>query len=104
MSAADRTDILISSRRLCGSPSAEAVANNCTKSIRGSAGVRYTAIVISHPRLSRPIERFTNEQLCGFLTQSVWPDVGVSIGIAVMNADAARELWDAAGEEHFVAA
>ena len=38
------------------------------------------------------------------LTQSVWPDVVVGIGIAIMNADAAREVWEAAREEHRAAA
>lgn len=38
------------------------------------------------------------------LTQSVWPDVAVGIGIAIMNADAAREVWEAAREEHRAAA
>jgi Co/Zn/Cd efflux system component len=33
-------------------------------------------------------------------TLSVWPDVVVGIGIAIMNADAAREVWEAAREEH----
>lgn len=34
------------------------------------------------------------------LTQSVWPDVVVGLGIAAMNADAAREVWQAARGEH----
>lgn len=41
--------------------------------------------------------------LTGFVTAytlSVWPDVVVGIGIAIMNADAAREVWEAAREEH----
>ena len=33
-------------------------------------------------------------------TLSIWPDVVVGLGIAVMNADAAREVWEAAREEH----
>ena len=37
-------------------------------------------------------------------TLSVWPDVIVGIGIAVMNMDAAREVWQAAREEHKAAA
>ena len=37
-------------------------------------------------------------------TLSVWPDLVVGIGIAVMNADAAREVWEAAREEHRAAA
>lgn len=39
----------------------------------------------------------------GFVTAwtgSVWPDVVVGLGIAAMNADAAREVWEAAREEH----
>ena len=31
---------------------------------------------------------------------SVWPDLIVGLGIAAMNADAAREVWKAAREEH----
>lgn len=33
-------------------------------------------------------------------TLSVWPDVVVGLAIAVMNLDAAREVWEAAHEEH----
>ena len=33
-------------------------------------------------------------------TRSAWPDLIVGLGIAVMNADAAREVWEAAKEEH----
>ncbi len=39
----------------------------------------------------------------GFVTAytlSVWPDLIVGLGIAAMNADAAREVWSAAREEH----
>jgi Co/Zn/Cd efflux system component len=31
---------------------------------------------------------------------SAWPDLIVGLGIAAMNADAAREVWQAAREEH----
>jgi len=31
---------------------------------------------------------------------SVWPDILVGLAIAVMNLDAAREVWEAAHEEH----
>lgn len=31
---------------------------------------------------------------------SIWPDVIVGLGIAIMNIDAAREVWDAARDEH----
>ena len=34
------------------------------------------------------------------LWRSAWPDLIVGIGIMVMNADAAREVWNAAREEH----
>ena len=34
---------------------------------------------------------------------SVWPDVVVGLGIALMNLDAAREVWEAAHEEHAAA-
>lgn len=33
-------------------------------------------------------------------TLSGWPDLIVGLGIAAMNADAAREVWSAAREEH----
>lgn len=36
-------------------------------------------------------------------TPSVWPDVIVGLGIAAMNADAARAVWTAAREEHRLA-
>ncbi len=36
-------------------------------------------------------------------TLSGWPDLIVGLGIAVMNADAAREVWSAARVEHRVA-
>lgn len=35
-----------------------------------------------------------------YLWQSAWPDLIVGVGIAIMNADAAREVWEAAREEH----
>jgi len=33
-------------------------------------------------------------------TRSAWPDLIVGLGIAAMNADAAREVWAAAHDEH----
>lgn len=33
-------------------------------------------------------------------TLSPWPDLIVGVGIMIMNADAAREVWQAAHEEH----
>lgn len=36
----------------------------------------------------------------GFLWRSAWPDLIVGLGIALMNVDAAREVWQAAREEH----
>ena len=35
-----------------------------------------------------------------YLWQSAWPDIIVGGGIGWMNADAAREVWHAAREEH----
>ncbi len=35
---------------------------------------------------------------------SAWPDLILGLGIAAMNADAAREVWQAAREEHRTAA
>lgn len=37
-------------------------------------------------------------------TSSAWPDLIVGIGIASLNADAAREVWTAARDEHRAAA
>lgn len=39
-----------------------------------------------------------------FLWRSAWPDLVVGLGIAALNADAAREVWEAAREEHRAAA
>lgn len=35
-----------------------------------------------------------------YVWPSVWPDIIVGMGIAVMNVDAAREVWEAAHQEH----
>jgi Co/Zn/Cd efflux system component len=35
-----------------------------------------------------------------FVWQSAWPDLIVGLAIAAMHADAAREVWSAAREEH----
>lgn len=37
-------------------------------------------------------------------SNSIWPDIVVGLGIAVMNADAARAVWRAARREHAAAA
>jgi len=34
-----------------------------------------------------------------FLWSSIWPDLLVGVGVAVLNADAAREVWKAARDE-----
>jgi Co/Zn/Cd efflux system component len=34
------------------------------------------------------------------LSSSAWPDLIVGLGIALLNADAAKEVWQAAREEH----
>lgn len=39
-----------------------------------------------------------------FLWRSAWPDLVVGLAIAVINADAAREVWEAARSEHSAAA
>jgi Co/Zn/Cd efflux system component len=36
-------------------------------------------------------------------TASVWPDLAVGLGIAAINADAARQVWAAARKEHSAA-
>ena len=35
-----------------------------------------------------------------FLWTSIWPDIIVGVAIAIMNIDAAREVWEAARDEH----
>ncbi|WP_395022521.1 cation transporter [Dongia sp.] len=35
-----------------------------------------------------------------YIWPSIWPDLLVGIGVALLNADAAREVWEAAREEH----
>lgn len=35
-----------------------------------------------------------------YLWPSIWPDIIVGLAIAAMNLDAAREVWEAAKEEH----
>ncbi|TPN69016.1 cation transporter [Mesorhizobium sp. B1-1-1] len=42
--------------------------------------------------------------LTAVIWHSAWPDLIVGLGIAAMNADAAREVWSAAREEHKAAA
>jgi Co/Zn/Cd efflux system component len=37
--------------------------------------------------------------ITAFLWRSAWPDLMVGVGIAIMNADAAREVWEAAHDE-----
>ncbi len=39
-----------------------------------------------------------------FLWRSAWPDLIVGLAIAALNADAAREVWEAARQEHKAAA
>jgi Co/Zn/Cd efflux system component len=39
-----------------------------------------------------------------FAWRSAWPDLIVGLGIAALNADAAREVWEAARKEHAAAA
>jgi len=38
--------------------------------------------------------------LTAFVWHSAWPDLIVGLAIAVLNADASREVWQAAREEH----
>lgn len=38
--------------------------------------------------------------ITAFTWHTAWPDLIVGLGITVMNADAAREVWQAAREEH----
>jgi Co/Zn/Cd efflux system component len=59
--------------------------------------------------LSARNDAFANIAIIGaglvtMATPSIWPDVVVGLGIAAMNADAARVVWGAAGEERRSAA
>ena len=55
--------------------------------------------------LSARNDAFANVAIIGaglvtaFLWHSAWPDLAVGLGIALMNADAAREVWQAARAE-----
>lgn len=42
--------------------------------------------------------------LTAFLWRSAWPDLIVGLAIALLNADAAKEVWGAARDEHRAAA
>lgn len=56
--------------------------------------------------LSARNDAFANVAIIGaglataYLWHSAWPDLIVGLGIALMNLDAAREVWEAAREEH----
>ena len=56
--------------------------------------------------LSARNDAFANLAIIGaglvtaMLWHSAWPDLIVGLGIAAMNADAAREVWNAARDEH----
>lgn len=56
--------------------------------------------------LSARNDAFANVAIIGaglataYLWHSAWPDLIVGLGIALMNMDAAREVWQAAREEH----
>lgn len=56
--------------------------------------------------LSARNDAFANIAIIGaglataYLWHSAWPDLIVGLGIALMNMDAAREVWEAAREEH----
>lgn len=56
--------------------------------------------------LSARNDAFANEAIIAagavtaFLWRSAWPDLIVGLAIAALNLDAAREVWEAAREEH----
>lgn len=60
--------------------------------------------------LSARNDAFANIAIIGaglataFLWRSAWPDLIVGVAIALVNAGAAREVWEAAREEHRAAA
>ncbi|MGF6229837.1 Co/Zn/Cd efflux system component [Inquilinus ginsengisoli] len=70
---------------------------------------RYSGSLTKAAFLSARNDAFANVAIiaAGLLTASTlsaWPDLIVGLGIAAMNADAAREVWQAAREEHRAAA
>ena len=48
----------------------------------------------------KAIESIIAAGLATAYTLSAWPDLIVGLGIAAMNADAARDVWTAARKEH----
>ena len=52
------------------------------------------------PRWARAVAFTLAGLATAFLLASAWPDLIVGLGIAVLNADAAREVWQAARKEH----
>lgn len=41
--------------------------------------------------------------ITAWVWRTAWPDLIVGLGIVAMNADAAREVWQAARQEHHAA-
>jgi hypothetical protein len=69
------------------------------------AASRASVSVTAHPRKSgRVFESpkcwLTAASIATVYTQSIWPDLAIGLAIAAMNADAARDVWQAAREEH----
>jgi Co/Zn/Cd efflux system component len=83
---------------------AGALAVNLTCALILARFRRHSGSLTKAAFLSARNDAFANVAIiaAGFvtaLTQSVWPDVLVGLGIAAMNADAAREVWEAARGE-----
>src|SRR5579872_245003 len=73
---------------------------------RAQSGLRHRGSVTKAAFLSARNDAIANVAIiaAGLVTAglwpSVWPDLLVGLAIAALNADAAREIWEAAREEH----
>lgn len=82
-----------------------ALAVNLTCAIMLARFRRHSGSLTKAAFLSARNDAFANIAIiaAGLLTAytlSAWPDLIVGLAIAAMNADAAREVWEAAREEH----
>jgi Co/Zn/Cd efflux system component len=82
-----------------------ALAVNLTCAIMLTRFRRHSGSLTKAAFLSARNDAFANIAIvaAGLLTAytlSAWPDLIVGLAIAAMNADAAREVWEAAREEH----
>lgn len=87
-----------------GATGAGALALNLFCAFTLSRFRRHSGSLTRAAFLSARNDAFANVAIIGagaltFATRSIWPDVVVGVGIALLNLDAAREVWEAAREE-----